>query len=70
MANPVPSHPTRRKTNLSPALWGILTGQISREHERLALLNPASPRLRPTLPPVSLLADSPEPPTPDEAAAS
>ena len=43
-----PSCKPRRR--LSPECWGRINAAIARERQLLALLAPASPRVRPTLP--------------------
>jgi len=39
--------------------WHCLSGHVIREHDRLAAHSPDSPRIRPTLPRISLLGDLP-----------
>jgi hypothetical protein len=51
----------RSKTRFSPESLHCATGHVVTEHQRLRERIPDSPRVRPTLPHVSLLTDS-EPP--------
>jgi hypothetical protein len=36
----------------SPEVWQAITSAVARERERIATVDPASPRIRPSLPPI------------------
>jgi hypothetical protein len=45
----------RRRPPVSAEQWATLRGHVERQHGRFAALDPASPRLRPTLASISLV---------------
>jgi hypothetical protein len=50
----------RRKRRANPLAWQSISGHILLEHARLAATDPNSPRVKPTLPALTLLRHSVE----------
>jgi hypothetical protein len=49
-ASRAPRQEPKTRRRYSAEAWACLRGAIVREHERIAAVNPTSPRIRPSLP--------------------